>query len=309
MNKKITIGTRGSRLALWQSEWVKAALVKKYPACKVRLKIIHTIGDKILDTALSKIGDKGLFTKEIEEQLLDGTIDLAVHSLKDMPTATPDELEIAIITAREDPADALVSKNNLPLEAIPSGAIVLTGSLRRRAQLLHFRDDLNIQEVRGNVQTRLQKLEESDATAIVLATAGLKRLGLADRISQRLDPVKFLPACGQGALALEIRSNDTSTAKTIAFLDDKMCRAAVTAERTVLACLEGGCQIPIGAYAQINGGQLHLRAMVADLSGKNLIDAEACDDIAEAGNIGRKVAGEILKKGGRAILDDIIAHL
>ncbi|MCF7957040.1 MAG: hydroxymethylbilane synthase [Phycisphaerae bacterium] len=309
MNKKITIGTRGSRLALWQSEWVKAALLTKYPECEVTLKIIHTIGDKILDTALSKIGDKGLFTKEIEEQLLDGTVDLAVHSLKDMPTATPDALKIAVITAREDPADALVSKNNLPLEAIPSGAIVLTGSLRRRAQLLHFRDDLNIQEVRGNVQTRLQKLDDSDAAAIVLAAAGLKRLGLTDRISQRLDPARFLPACGQGALALEIRSNDTSTAKTIAFLDDRMSRATVTAERTVLARLEGGCQIPIGAYAQINGDQLHLRAMVADLSGKNLIDAEACDAIDQAEAIGNTVACEILKKGGRAILDDIIEHL
>jgi len=303
--EKITIGSRGSELALWQAKWVKSQLQSIYRRLEVELRIIRTTGDKILDTALSKIGDKGLFTREIEQQLLAGQIDLAVHSLKDLPTEQPKGLRIAAVTSREDPADVLVSKNNLTLEQFPKGAVVFTGSLRRKAQLLHIRGDLVIQDIRGNVSTRLDKFGRSGAQALIMAGAGLKRLGLNDIISQRLEPVEFLPACGQGALAIEIRSDDNDTAELVGPLNDADSFATTTAERRVLAELEGGCQVPVGAYGEFRDKDLFLRAIIADLDGTMLLSAQANGPADQPEELGRKVADELLDKGGRKILDNI----
>jgi len=302
---KLIIGTRGSALALQQARFVESLLHKTAPGLDIELRIIKTTGDKILDTALSKIGDKGLFTREIEHHLLDGRIDIAVHSLKDLPTAAPPGLTIAAMTCREDPADVLIAKNQCTLDQLPPGAVVLTGSLRRRAQLLHRRPDLHVREVRGNVPTRLRKLDESEAHALLAAAAGLNRLRLQTCITQRLDPDDFLPACGQGALAIQIRSDDPRTAAWIAPLDDPDTRRTVTAERTVLAELEGGCQVPLGAYARLRDGALHLRAMIADLSGDPLLTAAASAPPDRPESLGRTVAARLLDSGGRAILEKI----
>lgn len=303
--KPIRIGTRGSALALWQSNWVKTQLQRHYPDLPVELQVIHTKGDIILDVPLAKIGDKGLFTKELESKLLAGAIDLAVHSLKDLPTALPAGLAYAAITAREDPADALVSKGHLTLEQLPPAARVLSGSLRRRAQLLARRRDLRIEEIRGNVPTRLRKLEESDAAGIVMSLAGLKRLGLAEKVSQRFAPEDFLPACGQGALALEIRADDTQIAQLTQFLDDFPSRQATTAERTVLARLQGGCQVPLGAYAQLSQDRLHLTALVATLDGATLLRASASGLADEPQKLGEQVAADLIAQGAQAIIDSI----
>jgi hydroxymethylbilane synthase len=292
-------------LALIQSRWVQNSLQQKFPELRIELQIIQTKGDKILDTALSKIGDKGLFTREIETALLENRIDLAVHSLKDLPTDTPEGLQIAAIPARQDPADVLISKNHLTLLQLPHAATVLTSSLRRQAQLLHLRPDLQVTDVRGNVATRLRKLTDGDAHAMVMAAAGLNRLGIQGQISERLDPLDFIPACGQGALAIEIRKNDTETDSYVRTLDDSAARATVTAERTVLAILEGGCQVPVGAYARIQDNQLHLKAMIADLDGKGYITAEKSGLSAQPEMLGRQVAQSLLEQGGKKILDRI----
>lgn len=302
---RLVIGSRGSKLALWQSHWVQSALQRAHPQLEIELRIIHTTGDKILDTALSRIGDKGLFTKEIEQQLLKGSIDLAVHSLKDLPTALPEGLGIAAVTLREDPADVLVSKDNLTLAQLRPGATVLSGSLRRVAQLLHRRHDIQINDVRGNVQTRLHKLDESDADGIVMAGAGLKRLALQKRIAERLDPADFLPACGQGALAVEVRQADGATTELVSVLNDVESRITTTAERTVLAELKGGCQVPLGAYARIEGDELVLNAMIADLAGVQLLTAHARSPHDQPEQLGREVAAQLFEKGGREILAEI----
>ncbi|MBI9016838.1 MAG: hydroxymethylbilane synthase [Phycisphaerae bacterium] len=305
MHKKIIIGTRGSELALWQSRWVKQALLERYDQLEIELKIVQTKGDVILDVALSKIGDKGLFTKELEQKLLSGEIDLAVHSLKDMPTVWPEGLCIGAITSREDPADVLISRDGLTLEQLPFGAKLFSGSLRRKAQVLHYRNDIVVEDIRGNVQTRLRKFDESDADAMIMASAGLKRLGLADRISERLNPEVFVPACGQGALAVQICCDDAETAEIISVLDDPVGGAAVVAERTVLGQLEGGCQIPIGAYGQIRGNKIYLRAIIASLAGDKLITAEGHGDIGAPEKLGQLIAEELLEKGGKEILAQI----
>jgi len=304
-NNKVIIGTRGSKLALWQSQWVESALRQVHERLEIELHIIHTTGDKIVDTALSKIGDKGLFTKEIEQQLLSGSIDLAVHSLKDLPMSLPEDLCVGAVTSREDPGDVLISKNGLTLEQLPKGAVVLTGSLRRRAQLLNRRSDLQVRDVRGNVETRLRKLDEGNGSAIIMAAAGLKRLGLVERITQQLDPVDFLPACGQGALAIEIRSDDKRIAELIGPLNDADSRITTTAERTVLAELEGGCQIPIGAYARLQNGKLLLNAMISDLAGTKLLTAQAAGRAEDPEKLGREVARKLLDMGGSEILTQV----
>lgn len=309
---EIVIGTRGSSLALWQANHVRSVLEDLHDGLTVRLEIIHTKGDKILEVALHRMLDKGLFTKEIQNALLDGSVDLAVHSLKDLPTQTVPGLSVAAIPSREDPADALIGKDGGGLDAVPQGAEVLTGSLRRRAQLLHQRADLTVSTVRGNVETRLRKLDESDARAIVLARAGLVRLGLADRITARLDPAEFLPACGQGALAIETRADDTSVRELLRPLDDAAARAAVTAERAVLAALEGGCQVPIGAYAYVDGGTLNLIGMVANLDGTRLLRATGTAPLADdetAAALGQSVADELRGQGCQDILDEVARYL
>jgi hydroxymethylbilane synthase len=310
--KSIVIGTRGSDLALWQANHVRDALLIAHDDLEVKLEIIHTKGDLILQTPLHKMLDKGLFTKEIESALLAGTIDLAVHSLKDLPTQLPQGLAMAAIGKREDPADVLVGKTGDTLEDLPKGAPVLTGSLRRAAQMLDARGDLDIRPVRGNVATRLRKLDESDAAAIILASAGLVRLGLADRITHRLDPERFLPACGQGALGIEIRDGDKEVADMLTPLDDMPTRVAVTAERTFLGTLGGGCQAPIGAFGRISdSGTLVLTGMVATLDGTQLIkqtiqSEQATPESAEA--LGRDLAKNVCLSGAREILDEIAAN-
>lgn len=303
---EFVIGSRGSELALVQARWVQSALQQRFPKLRIELQIIQTKGDRILDTALSKIGDKGLFTREIETALLENRVDLAVHSLKDLPTDTPEGLLIAAIPVRQDPADVLISKNHLTLSQLPNAATILTSSLRRQAQLLHLRSDLQVVSVRGNVATRIRKLtEETDAQAMVMAAAGLNRLGNQNQITERLDPLVFLPACGQSALAIEIRKNDSETADYVRTLDNLIARVTVTAERTVLALLEGGCQVPIGAHAYIHDNQLHLKAMIADLQGKEYITAEKIGSTDQPETLGHQVAQSLLEQGGKKILDQI----
>ena len=310
---RLVIGTRGSALALWQAEHIRAELEARHRGLEIRLEIIRTKGDKILDVALSKIGDKGLFTKEIENALLDKTVDLAVHSLKDLPTELHEDLTIAAVPNREDPADVLIAKEGLKLERLVAGAKVMTSSLRRQAQLLHRRSDLVIEPVRGNVQTRLKKFDASEAQAIVFAGAGLMRLSLSDRITERLDPADFLPACGQGALAVEIRKNDERVAELLAPLDDPESRATTAAERAFLAELGGGCQVPAGAYARIDPESevVTINAMVANLDGSRLLRdsiSAPFSGLDSAITLGRKVAERLQAQGCQEILDAVLGE-
>ena len=310
---QVVIGTRGSALALWQSEYVRGSLLAEQPDLEISLQVIRTKGDKILDSALSKIGDKGLFTKEIEKALLECDVDLAVHSLKDLPTELPEGLCIAAITAREDAADVLVAKGGLKLAGLAGEAKVMTGSVRRQAQLLHLRSDLVIEGVRGNVQTRLDKFDASDAQAIVFARAGLVRLGLIDRITERLEPAEFLPACGQGALAIEIRKDDARMADLLRPLEDVNSRAATAAERVFLGRLGGGCQVPVGAFARIDeqDGTMSITGMVANLDGSVLLQdtrSSSFADVDDAIRLGSALAEKLLSGGGQKILDQVLGQ-
>ena len=309
--RRIVIGTRGSELALWQANHVRAALMSAHDGLDVEIEIIHTTGDRVLDKALHQMLDKGLFTKEIESALLAGEVDLAVHSLKDLPTELPEGLALAAVPPREDPADLLIAKSPTTLAEMPRGAAVLTGSLRRAAQILHARPDIEVRPVRGNVATRLRKLDESDADAIVLARAGLVRLGLLDRPTTRLDPAEFLPACGQGALGIEIRDDDEDLARLLEPLNDPTTRAAVTAERTFLADLGGGCQAPFGAYVRPAGDGTSLEAtgMVASLDGRRLLRRTVTSPSTEPPEaLGRTLADALRQAGCMDILDQIAAE-
>ena len=297
----LVIASRGSQLALWQAKWVEGQLAQAGLASRV--EIIKTTGDKITDVPLAKVGTKGLFTKEIEEALLEERADLAVHSLKDLPTELPAGLILAGVPRREDPRDAIVGCR---LTELPKGAKVGTSSLRRAAQLRKLRPDLQIESVRGNLDTRLRKLDEGHYDAIVLAAAGLKRLGWGDRIAELLAPEVMCPAVGQGALALETRQTGAGR-DACASLDDTATRAAVTAERGVLAALGGGCQVPIGAYATVENGRLRLLAVVASPDGSELVSARSEGGIPEAAALGRALGGELLERGARRILDAVYA--
>jgi hydroxymethylbilane synthase len=303
---EIAIATRGSALARWQANYVRSALLARCGDVRIELKVIRTTGDEELQAPAHGAIDKGMFTSQIEDALLTGSVSLAVHSLKDLPTQLPDGLVIAAVTARSDPADVLVSKGGLTLDDLPEGAKVLTGSVRRRAQLLHRRADLKISPVRGNVETRLRKLDESDARAIVLARAGLERLGL----TQRLEPAEFLPACGQGALAVEVRSDDIAARELLAPLDDPASRLAVTAERGFLAALGGGCRLPVGAYARFTDeATLTLTGILADLDGSRLLKQTiccACADAEAAGRLGARLADKLPAAERREILDEVL---
>jgi hydroxymethylbilane synthase len=295
----LTIASRGSQLALWQAHWVQARLAEVN--LESRIEIIKTTGDKITDVPLAKVGTKGLFTKEIEEALLDGRADLAVHSLKDLPTELPAGLVLAAVPPREDPRDAILGRC---LHDLPSGAKVGTSSLRREAQLRHKRRDLAVESLRGNLDTRVRKLEEGRYDSIVLAAAGLNRLGWERHIAEILPPEVMCPAIGQGALALETRDSGPGRDACARF-DDRATRAAITAERAVLASLGGGCQVPIGANATLLDGALHLRAIVAAPDGSQLVSAESEAPPSEAESLGRALANELLHKGARAILDAV----
>lgn len=299
---QLRIGTRGSALALWQAEWVKAQLLAAHEELAVELLVIKTTGDKILDVPLAKVGGKGLFVKEIEEALLDGKADLAVHSVKDMPAELPEGLHLAVMPPREDPRDALISRNGAGLEALPHGARVGTSSLRRAAQLLHLRPDLRIETLRGNVDTRLRKLESEGFDAIVLAAAGLKRMELSHVVSEYLEPERMLPAVGQGALGIETRTGDAFTNEMVASLAHPETMTIVRAERAFLKRLEGGCQVPIGAHATMEGETLILTGMVADLEGVRLIRKELRGDAQQPEVVGERLAEVILESGGAEIL-------
>lgn len=305
MREKIVIGTRSSKLALWQAEYVKAELEKKYPELTVELKLMTTKGDKILDAPLAKIGGKGLFTKELEQAMLDGQIDLAVHSLKDMPTEVPEGLVITAITKRFDPGDAMVSNKYEHFADLPEGARVGTSSLRRRAQLLHVRPDLNIVDLRGNVNTRLRKLDEEDFDAIILAVAGLKRLGFGDRITEVLPREMMLPAVGQGALAIESREDDFEVRNLVAFLHDLDTSTATKAERAFLARVEGGCQVPVGVYAEAGYVDMTIEAVIASPDGKKLYRSTIGGRCSEREMLGEILADRLLRDGALDIMHEL----
>ena len=310
--KRLVVGTRSSQLALWQADFVIGELEKRYPDLEIEKRLMTTKGDKILNAPLAKIGGKGLFTKELENAMLAGEIDIAVHSLKDMPVAVPEGLVITAVTKRADAGDALVSDRYESFEALPEGAKVGTSSLRRRAQLLHARPDLQITDLRGNVNTRLRKLEEEHFDGIILACAGLKRLGFGGRIRQVLPKSLCLPAVGQGALAIECREDDEETRSLLAFLDDDVTRACTAAERGFLATVEGGCQVPVGGYAcpandcDVHDGQdfgaIRVEAVIASLDGRTLFRDSAAGPAEEAEALGISLANKLLDMGGRDIL-------
>ncbi|MFW6372447.1 MAG: hydroxymethylbilane synthase [Thermodesulfobacteriota bacterium] len=297
MAQEIKIGTRGSQLALWQSNWVKSRLMEKFPGLTVELVIIKTKGDKIQDVPLARVGGKGLFVKEIEEAILDRRVDLAVHSMKDMPALIPAGLCIGAIPDRENPKDALVSRNSLSLSELPQGARIGTSSLRRAAQLKHLRPDLKILPLRGNLDTRLKKLETEDLDAVVLAAAGLRRMELDHRVTQYLDETEMLPAVGQGALCIESRENDPHIGPLTAALDHARTRTVVMGERAFLHRLEGGCQVPIAAHGTLFDGQFSLIGMVASLDGAQLIRDTLTGPANESESIGVELAERLLARG------------
>ena len=304
-SKKITIGTRGSPLALWQAHWIKFQLESVHNDLTVELVKIKTSGDKIQDVPLAKVGGKGLFTKEIEESMLRYETDIAVHSMKDVPVQFPPSLTLSVVTEREDPRDALIAKNGLKLDTLPKGAKVGTGSFRRTTQLLHYRPDLEVVPMRGNVQTRLDKLESEGLDAIILAAAGLIRLDMADHITEYIEPEIMLPGGGQGAVGIESRKQDLGTMNRIFPLDHEESHKALEAERSFLTRLEGGCQVPIGVYATIEGENLRLRGLVGSLDGKQVLKAEQTGSIEDPMGIGFELAGEILEMGADKILKEV----
>jgi hydroxymethylbilane synthase len=304
MSEKFVIGTRGSDLALWQANYVKTSLEALFPENEFEIKIIHTTGDQVLDTALSKIGDKGLFTKQIEAALLDKSIDLAVHSLKDLQTEQPEGLIIGAVCERETPNDIFISRSGGTIDDLPEGARVATGSLRRRSQLLRYRPDIKVEEIRGNVPTRLRKFDGSDLDGMILAYAGVYRLGLGDRISQLVPFEIMLPAVGQGAVAIETRDEDRRTAAVVSKLDHVSTRTCITAERAFLRRLEGGCQVPIGAHATLDSGNLTLEGMVGNLDGTVAFRERGSSKAEDAEALGTRLADELIKLGARELLDN-----
>jgi len=308
LRKQIRVGTRGSALALWQAEWVKAELERKYPGMTVTLTKIKTTGDKILDVPLAKVGGKGLFVKEIEEAMLEGTIDIAVHSMKDVPTFFPDGLHLCAITKREDARDALISRNNVLFRDLPRGANVGTSSLRRQAQIMHLRPDFTIHQLRGNVDTRLRKLKEGQFDAIILAAAGLKRLGLADNVTEYISPEISLPAIGQGALGIECRVDDRELNDLTVFFNHPDSRTCVTGERALLRKLEGGCQVPIACYGQMKNGDLNLIGLVGSVDGKRIIKDSIEGRPEDADRLGVTLAEKLLSQGADVILREVYGH-
>jgi hydroxymethylbilane synthase len=308
---KLRIGSRGSQLALWQANHISALLRTR--GHEVEIEIIHTTGDKITDVPLAKVGakgglGKGIFTKEIEEALAAGRVDLAVHSWKDLPTELFPGFEIPAITKREDPRDAFCSRLYSTIETLPQGARVGTSSLRRQAQLKAIRPDLDIRPLRGNVDTRLRKLEQGEYEAIILASAGLKRLGKTELVKQIIAAEIMCPAAGQGALAIEIREGDSATRQHIEFLDDSAARAATTCERALLNRLGGGCQVPIGALAEIRDGELHLEGIVADPNGSKVLRESRDGNLSDPEKLGNAVGEILLSRGGDEILAAVYAH-
>lgn len=306
MKKELVLATRKSKLALAQSRWVKSRIQDAWPGVSVRLLEVTTKGDKILDVPLAKVGGKGLFVKEIEEAMLDGRADMAVHSLKDVPTEIPSGLEVSIFPKREDFRDAFISNSYAAVHDLPQGAAVGTSSLRRMAQLKRLRPDLRIESLRGNLDTRLKKLDQGDFDAIILASAGLKRLGLAQRISSFIPVEEMLPAIGQGCLGIEFRSSDDETREILSSLHHEDTAVCVNCERAFLEKLEGGCQVPIGALAELSPeGTLSVTGLVADEKGERVIKKRLKGKPGEGRQMGSKLGEMILEAGGREILEEV----
>jgi hydroxymethylbilane synthase len=304
---KLRLGSRGSTLALWQAHHVQRLLRSMHGGLDVDIDVLHTTGDLITDVPLAMIGDKGLFTKEVDGAVLDRRVDFAVHSFKDVPTKLPDGLALAAVMEREDPRDAFLpapGRTSL-LAELPAGARIGTSSLRRRSILLNGRPDLVVEDLRGNLDTRLRKLEEGRYDGIILALAGIRRFGREAAVGQTLDPPEWLPAAGQGALALVCRDDDDATLERLRPLDHPHTRAATAAERAFLSSLEGGCQIPIGALATVDGDALHLRGLVASLDGRTIVRGERDGDTHEAAATGRALAAELAGRGAMAILQEV----
>jgi len=302
--KQLRIGTRASQLALWQANWVKSELEKRYPGMEVTLTKIKTIGDKILDVPLAQVGGKGLFVKEIEEAMLRGEIDIAVHSMKDVPTDFPEGLGLHCITEREDPRDAVISRN-VRFGELPQGARIGTSALRRQAQLLKVRPDLQMVIIRGNVETRIRKLEDDNLDAVILAAAGLKRLGFTEKVAEYLDTDLSIPAIGQGALGIECRLDDAVITETIDFFNHPDTSYAVRAERALLKRCEGGCQVPIAAHGTVSGGVLRLVGFIAAVDGRRSVRGEVSGPVAECEKLGIQLADQLLGEGGKAILEEV----
>ncbi len=305
MQKLIRIGTRKSQLALAQSNNIKDRIESQYPDVEVELVKIVTKGDKIVDVPLAQVGGKGLFVKEIEEAMLRGEIDLAVHSMKDVPAELPDELHLGIITKREDPRDAFISVKYTSFDQLPSGAKVGTSSLRRRSQLMNLREDLVIENLRGNLDTRLRKLSEGQYDAIILASAGLNRLKMSDKVSSYFSTSEMLPAVGQGAVGIELRKADQELLAGLDFLSDYETSVTVRAERAFLDRLEGGCQVPIGSFAVLKGDELVLTGLIAAMDGSGIIKREKRGPASDPGSLGVALAEELLDLGGREILAEV----
>jgi hydroxymethylbilane synthase len=305
MKASLRIATRKSPLALWQAEHVKARLMQAHEGLNVELVTFTTRGDKILDTPLAKIGGKGLFVKELESAMLDGNADIAAHSIKDVPMEFPQGLFLSTVLEREEPCDAFVSNRYDAIEDLPEGAIVGTCSLRRKCQLLSRRPDLIIKDLRGNVNSRLTKLDNGDYDAIILACAGLIRLEMAERIKQRLDASWILPAVGQGAVGLEAREGDTETLELLSVLSHQDTTDRVTAERALNKRLEGGCQVPIASFATLDGDTLHLRALVGEPDGSHIVKSDISGHRSDAEQLGKKLADDLLSRGAKQILEKL----
>lgn len=305
MKKHIKIGTRGSQLALYQAKKVKSTLEELFPDLLVELEIIKTKGDKILDVALSKIGDKGLFTKEIENALIDGSVDIAVHSLKDLPTKLPEGLQLGAVLERGEFRDALVSKKGKKLSELSAGDVVATSSLRRQAGLMKMNNQLVIKDIRGNVNSRLQKMEDGYCDAMIMAAAGLQRLGLERYITEIIDPEVIVPAVSQGAIAIETRLNDPEIELLMQKINHTDTWNAITAERAFLAHLEGGCQVPLGCYTKVEAGRLTMNGFVASVDGKQFIMETISGEIHKGAELGVQMAEKMLQKGAMEILNHI----
>lgn len=305
MNKEIVIGSRGSNLAIIQSEIVISELQKFYPEMKFKIKTIKTKGDKVLDVPLNKVGDKGLFINEIETALINKEIDLAVHSMKDMPSDLPEQLEIACITKREDARDSIIMKDGSTIETLKNGAVLGTSSLRRTAQIKAMREDIQVISIRGNVQTRINKIDEMNIDGVILAAAGLKRLGLQDQISEYLDEKDFVPSVAQGALGIETRKDNLFIKKILSKINDKHSEYAIRAERSFMKRLNGGCHVPMGAYAWIEEDNMKMIGVVSTVDGKSTAKVLKEASISESEELGKAVAEEILKMSGKDILDTL----
>ena len=302
---KIRIGTRKSKLALWQANYVASQLKKHFPDIEVELVKITTKGDKILDVPLAKVGGKGLFVKEIEEAMLRNEIDIAVHSLKDVPTYFPEGLGLVAITEREDPRDAFLSVKYSSIEEMPEGAVLGTSSLRRKAQILEKRKDLVIKDLRGNVDTRIRKLEEGQYDGIILAYAGLKRLGLENKVKQIFEPDYMIPAVAQGFLGIEARLDDEETKRVVSVLNHRESELRAKAERAFLKTLEGGCQVPLAGYAEMIDGVLKITGFVSDLEGKRVFKDTVEGKPEDAESLGETLANKLLEAGAKEVLEEI----